>query len=494
MHISNNQKKSTISQLNLEKIIPKQLSKLYQSTHTEYETDETYNENFENVDSASFINYSNISKDQFIAQGFSSNNEYIFVGAYDKNKKESSRIYLYDKITGEYLFYIETDNKSHMGGTSFDKTNNILYITNGSKDIIAINWEIINDYIEHNKDSIERYGFFTYDNINSWCNNANKNALFLIDTANIQMGDGLSSSYSYCDNNYLYIGHFNTASDSIEECKVRQYELNYERDNNKLTIKNITEYPTPIHTQGMATYSKDGNNYIIFSDSLFGSSTLDVYKIEDNGKLKQINTIDLTKYRPAGGVEGIDIYEDGTLHCIFEFEPYNSLSIPVDSLLEYNPIVDRPSFKNRAFKLIAGAWYSSNDLINATSESTSSNLIAKQKILEFKNKMGATILNINDSLDRASSNKKHNIIDRTLSNTSGFISNLVSFPTTYSIFKQTIAKDAKNGKSTFDILSDFSDCIGEPTGNVIIDGIGTGAKWVEGKLENLGEGWYDLWH
>lgn len=87
MHISNNQKKSTISQLNLEKIIPKQLSKLYQSTHTEYETDETYNENFENVDSASFINYSNISKDQFIAQGFPTMNTYLLVHMIKIRKK-----------------------------------------------------------------------------------------------------------------------------------------------------------------------------------------------------------------------------------------------------------------------------------------------------------------------------------------------------------------------------------------------------------------------
>lgn len=494
MHISNNQKKSSISQLNLEKITPRQLTKLYQGNHTEYETDEIYNENFENVDSANSIDYSNISKDQFIAQGFSSNDKYVFIGAY--SKKEKSRIYMYDKLTGEYLFYIKTNNKSHMGGTSFDKTNNILYITNGSKDIIAINWEMINNYIKFNRAAIERYGFFSYDNINSWCNNStNYKDSFLIDTTNIKMSDGLSSSYSYCDNNYLYIGHFNTASDSIKECKVRQYELNYDRDNNKLTIKNIMEYPTPIHTQGMATYSKDGNNYIIFSNSLFGSSTLDVYEIEDNGKLKQINTIDLTKYgAKAGGVEGIEIREDGTLHGIFEFEPYKSFTISNDRLFEYNPLVDRPSLKNRAFKLIAGAWYSSNDLIDTNSELTSSNLIIKQKALELKNKIDSTILNINDSLNRASSNKDHNIIDRAFTNTGGFISNLAAFPTTYSIFKQTIAKDGANGKSAFSVLSDFSDCIGEPTGNVIIDGIGTGAKWAWDKTENLGEWIFDIFH
>lgn len=443
MNISNRTVSTTLTNLNIN--INKVTNKILDSVNnygTQGYEEIDYNSIDTNIDystqnSKDIFHYENISDDHFIAQGFTSNDKYYFIGAYDKDKKINSRIYIYDRITGEYLFYIETNNKSHMGGTSFDKNNNILFITNGTKDIKALNWDLIEMGLQKHKDEIKDIGFISYSILEDYIKlYSDSNDSFLIDTTGINM-DSLSSSYSYCDDKYLYIGHFGTGSDPESHRILKRYELDYNKENNKLNIINKSEFPTPTGVQGVATYSKDGSDYIVFACSIFGSATLDTYEIKKNGELEQVSVFDLKKYK-KNGVENIEIDKNGNLHAIFEFADdrygkyapteYKSITISMNRLLKPN-IFLKPGILNKSFHLIANAFYDDNPLVDE----------------DDYGKTGAKVIagpiNLVESLHEASNNKNHNIIEKGIAKVGEYGANIIALPGTTVLFFDTLFQD-----------------------------------------------------
>lgn len=436
MHISNKTVNSSMSSININKVANKALNNVNNYDVQNYEEID-YNSTKE-ID---VFSYNNISYDEFMPQGFTSNDKYYFIGAYDKDAKKNSRIYIYDKITGKYLFYIETNNKSHMGGVSFDKNNNILFITNGTKDIKALNWEKMEDYINKNLDFII-YGNnnISLSTVEKWMEESkNYNEPLFINTKNINM-DKLRSSYSYFDGKYLYIGNFATASDPESHRILKKYKLDYDKTNNSLNIVSESTLPTPIGVQGVATYNKDGNEYIVFACSIFGSAILDTYKINKDGSLTQISTYDLTKHN-KNGVEGIEIDENGNLHAIFEFADftygkyaptvYESFTISMDKLLKNN-IFKKPSLLNRAQRLIANSFYDDNPLVDEDDYGkTGAKYIAGS-------------INTIEALHEAANNKDHNILERGAAKTGEFVFNIVALPAAVKLFFDTALEQDSN--------------------------------------------------
>lgn len=92
------------------------------------------------------IDYSNIKKDKYVVQGLTIIDNLFFISAYKKNNL--SRIYVYNE--NECLGKIILDNKWHVGGISFDKKNNIIFVTGSAKSISTYNYTKIKKYIKKN--------------------------------------------------------------------------------------------------------------------------------------------------------------------------------------------------------------------------------------------------------------------------------------------------------------------------------------------------------
>jgi hypothetical protein len=90
------------------------------------------------------IDYSNIKQDKYVVQGLTIIDNLFFISAYKKNNL--SRIYVYSE--NEYLGKIILDNKWHVGGISFDKKNNIIFVTGSAKSISTYNYTKIRGFIK----------------------------------------------------------------------------------------------------------------------------------------------------------------------------------------------------------------------------------------------------------------------------------------------------------------------------------------------------------
>ncbi len=91
------------------------------------------------------------------AQGMTKTDKYVYISAHDPDDKLGSRIYVYDRYNGDYLGFIrladfndkeDITNNSHVGGITYDKDHDILYVTEYSGEIVAYNNKTIEKYIE----------------------------------------------------------------------------------------------------------------------------------------------------------------------------------------------------------------------------------------------------------------------------------------------------------------------------------------------------------
>jgi hypothetical protein len=66
-------------------------------------------------------------------QGLAHNEKYIFISAYDSERKDCSLIFLLDRQTGEYIRTLILPNKAHVGGLAYNSDHQILYISADNK-------------------------------------------------------------------------------------------------------------------------------------------------------------------------------------------------------------------------------------------------------------------------------------------------------------------------------------------------------------------------
>lgn len=294
------------------------------------------------------INYSNIVNDGYTPQGLTSNDEFIFISAY-KNE-ENSRIYVYNKETNEFEYSFDAlGSKAHTGGLAFDKENNLLFFSAGNGKVRVINWDSINTLTAYLKemDNTKKHINFelmeqmeeTYDDIKPYEIKTNDIIIETQDTIDKLRHNDSDSLASYIDfkSGSLYIGSFETKGHG----NLVKYDLEYDKDNEgnvkNITIKNSTNYKTPSLVQGMATYSKNGEDYFIFSESLAGSARLEAYKIKENNELQKVSEISLMEMGNSnfGGIEGIEILDNGDLIGVYEFNGGNDfLNIPAEKIVK----------------------------------------------------------------------------------------------------------------------------------------------------------------
>ena len=94
------------------------------------------------------LEYIEVQNDDFITQGITIIDNKTFISAYTKEKGVESRLYVYDNTTNKYLGYIILDQKSHVGGVTFDEENNVMYVTNGRGNYSTYDYNVINNILE----------------------------------------------------------------------------------------------------------------------------------------------------------------------------------------------------------------------------------------------------------------------------------------------------------------------------------------------------------
>jgi hypothetical protein len=213
----------------------------------------------------------------FIPQGICQADDYYVITAYDKMGLNNSKIYLIDK-NGVLERTIEMDSKYHVGGVSFYKKTQMIYVS-ASKNVHAYK---LGDLLRGKVVPI---------------------------VININTGvKGHYTSYLNITNNYIYVGEFGTKGNSFV---LRRYQLNSEGLVDNSLFK---EYSVPyLYTQGMTVFEYKNEFYYIFSCSYRNiDSSLYISKQDGN----TFKTIKCIKIPPMS--EGVSITNNKKLLIIFE--------------------------------------------------------------------------------------------------------------------------------------------------------------------------------
>lgn len=266
-------------------------------------------------DKVNFVPYSN-----YIPQGIAIMNDYILVTNYDYYKDKNSVVCVYD-MDGNLVNKCVLGNKAHVGGITYDKDNDLVWVTSYCGMIDAYNSSDLLEYEEITpvyKDILVGKGLTNYRY--PW-----------LDTA---------SFLSYY-NGYLYVGNFSLSNQGI----VKRYTININED--KVTLKYIDSFNIPDMVQGITFYKKDEKEYILFSRS-YGkdsSSVLQMFSYsEDIRDYRDTELVSVT-YKMGPMLEQIIV--DGTnLYTLFESnaKPYKIIQ---DKDFDSVPVLDTDEMVKR---------------------------------------------------------------------------------------------------------------------------------------------------
>ncbi len=282
------------------------------------------------------FDYNNIKEEGFTPQGYTLINGNIAVTAYSKEGK-NSRIYMYNGKTGKYEGYIELTNTAHVGGITYDKKENILYVTGSNGKINSYNYSIISKAIDEIKKSSHYKGQYMINLNDQQTNSDFRNVLLSnnIDLDELINNKDAATCYYYKDK--LYVSTY-TGSGSLIA-----YDLTVDKKKKTITANpTIISNDLPGAVQGIAFYhekSQTGKekDYIVVSRSgALSRSELKKYEITDTGLSECKGTIVIEQK----GLEGITITEDGMISGIFEYGNTKSLGINLSEFSNSQSSID----------------------------------------------------------------------------------------------------------------------------------------------------------
>lgn len=227
--------------------------------------------------------------DDMVPQGITLMGDYILITSYDNLGKRNSIVHVLDK-KGNLVNKVTLDNKSHVGGISYDKENNLIWLPDDDGVLLAYESE---EFI--NKKNVKyKYKFNNVsDELKDFLNKDRKLIAFLT-----------------IDDGYIYIGNFSKDNKSI----VKKYEII--NNGEEILLKYMNKFKVPAKTQSI-TFKNIGNKkYMLTSNSYTRrkSSYIKVfeYKEEISDYEKEIKSIELPPM-----LEQI-VVDDNNLYIIFE--------------------------------------------------------------------------------------------------------------------------------------------------------------------------------
>lgn len=291
--------------------------------------------NFDNdLDTSDLPHYDDPKRYRF--QGFTMTDDYIYISAYDKEGKPSLLL-VYDN-DGNYVGRVAlpsgVSRYAHVGGMSYDKEHDILYITDKKGKVLALDNEILSAAIKDctselgkgfNIDLDEKKDFEIDDFI------IDKQSLDIRKSIEEFMGpdyDGYlpdaASVYYDEENHKIYIPTFS------EDSKIFVYDVEFDNKGKpsykfdtiygmgKDDVNKINDTNLPYAVQGVGTYTdSNGDKYLLINSSYSGiDSAITKYKINDDGSIEFAGQhIFNNKY----GIENMVVDPDtGDIYCNYE--------------------------------------------------------------------------------------------------------------------------------------------------------------------------------
>ncbi len=190
---------------------------------------------------------------RYATQGVTKVNDAVFITYYDTDKLKNSIV---DIVRNDKHVTLELDNKSHVGGISYSKEYNKVFISNN---------RFVNTYDLDEINNLNHGDTLRYEN-------------------KIKVHEDVEiASYLTVFDNKLYIGRFN----KDKATKLAIYNIN----DDGILFSNLIDVPFK-KVQGLAIYKYQNNIYYLFSTSYGRSSTSSIIitKLIDNkfNKLKEI--------------------------------------------------------------------------------------------------------------------------------------------------------------------------------------------------------------
>lgn len=213
---------------------------------------------------------------KYIPQGICIVEDNILITSYDEERVDNSIIYLINN--NGYQKKIILDGKYHLGGISYDKNNNKIYVTGygSNKGESYVNIYDYNDIISYNDNErsiLKLDKKFKVDKNFELLSSASKNKIS-------------SPAYLYIYNNYLYVGNYHTNKSIIKKYLIEDNNINEEE-------YEIIDNPF-YYTQGMCIYNYNDIDYYIFSSSKGRRSNSKLYIATlDNNSLSVVGELTL---------------------------------------------------------------------------------------------------------------------------------------------------------------------------------------------------------
>lgn len=264
--------------------------------------------------------YQAIFDDNYTPQGITIVGNKVIISAYQEDKK--SRLYIFNPDNSSY-YIVGLDNKSHVGGVSYDEVNHVLLVTGSKGAVNAYNYDAMESIAS--KITSESYsGKPAFLNLAD--NAGTKQKMKLSSNININYekmengkeltGYNAGSVYVDTKSNQIFINRF------AKDGKLVYGDLVYDKDKGKYTMENPKSMNIDNGVQGVATYHKDEKTYLIESRSYAGTSSQITVRDITDGK----NILVGTKKFDNKYMESIHVDENGIGTAVYENGTYNQFN------------------------------------------------------------------------------------------------------------------------------------------------------------------------
>ena len=264
--------------------------------------------------------YQAIFDDNYTPQGITIVGNKVIISAYQEDKK--SRLYIFNPDNNSY-YIVGLDNKSHVGGVSYDEVNHVLLVTGSKGAVNAYNYDAMESIAS--KITSESYSGKTVV-LDLTDNTGTKQKIKLSSNININYekmengnkltGYNAGSVYVDTKSNQIFINRF------AKDGKLVYGDLVYDKDKGKYTMENPKSMNIDNGVQGVATYHKDEKTYLIESRSYAGTSSQITVRDITDGK----NTLVGTKKFDNKYMESIHVDENGIGTAVYENGTYNQFN------------------------------------------------------------------------------------------------------------------------------------------------------------------------
>ena len=264
------------------------------------------------------IDYSNISEDGYIVQGYTNVGDYTFITAHAEGDSDKPRIYVYNNKTGEYEGKIILTSNCHVGGITYDPDNGLMYISGSGSKIKAYDYNQMITAFETVKNNTRTEA--TLD-----LNTLADNSSIIVGTINLP--EGSKPATVYYNNGTLYANTF------VGRGHGTTYEFNVNCDptTGTVTSTQTNSYNSPRMVQGMSITNYNGQEYYVYAQSYSrkNKSSVCVYTRNPDGSFHYEGKV----YYDQPGLEGINIDSEGNVQAVFEFGDQQVMNTTMEDIV-----------------------------------------------------------------------------------------------------------------------------------------------------------------